>query len=374
MSSKRGKSELILVTGGAGFIGGHLVDALIREGYKVRVLDMLHPVTHNGGLPEWFNKKAQFVKGDVRVKKDWEKSLKGVSFVFHLAGYMDYRPDFSTYIDTNAKSTALLYEIIAEKKLPIKKIVLASSQSVYGEGKYRCPTHGLKYASPRDEKRLAEKDWEVYCTCGKQMKVIPQREDDELSSINPYGISKRALEDLSLMLGRAHGIPTVCFRYAIVHGGRQSFRNFYSGALRSFAVQALSGQEMSIHEDGLQTRDFVHIADCVEAHLTVMTDSRADYQVFNVGSGRADTVIDLAKTVAQMLGQPFTPKIRGVYRTETARHSVMDASKLKELGWKPRKSLGDNVSDYIAWVKDHPEAKKYLSAISKELVRGKTVR
>jgi dTDP-L-rhamnose 4-epimerase len=374
MRSKKRKNKIkerVLVTGGAGFIGGHLVDALIEKGYSVRVLDILHPVTHNGKLPEWFNKKAEFIKGDVRNKKDWQKALKGISYVFHVAGYMDYRPDFSTYIDTNTKSTALLYEVALEDKIPLKKVIVTSSQSVYGEGKYRCPIHGEQYAKPRDDMRLAKKDWNVYCPCGKAMEAIAEKEDDQLIPINPYGISKRALEDVALTLGKEYRIPSVALRYAIVHGARQSFRNFYSGALRTFTVQALSGEDISIHEDGMQVRDFVHITDCIDAHLTLMHDPHADYQVFNIGSGRKDTVYDLAKTVAEVIGQPFAPKMTGVYRAETARNSPMDVSKLKKHGWTPRRALRDNVLDYVAWIKQHPEAKKYLHAIMKELKRAK---
>jgi dTDP-L-rhamnose 4-epimerase len=366
--------ELALVTGGAGFIGGHLADALIARGYRVRVLDNLSPATHNGKIPEWFNKKAQFQKGDVRNKKDWEKALKGVSYVFHIAGYMDYRPDFSTYITTNTMSTALMYEVIVEKKLPIKKILLASSQSVYGEGKYKCATHGEQYAPPRDPKRLKKKDWEVYCTCGKTMTPIAELESDELQPINPYGVSKRGLEEIALTLGREYSIPTVAFRYAIVHGARQSFRNFYSGALRSFVVQALAGLPMSIHEDGKQMRDFVHIDDVVAAHMKALESSKANYNVFNVGSGRRDTVLDLAHAVAKETKSKSKLGITGVYRTYTSRNSIMDVSKLKRLGWKPKRTLKDNVRDYVAWVKQYPEAIKHLQRIQKDLAKNRVVR
>ncbi len=228
MTRKKGKG-LVLVAGGAGFIGSHLVDALILRGYRVRVLDNLCRPSHNGKLPEWFNKKAEFVKGDVREKKDWEKALRGASHVFHLAAYMDYHLDFSAYVDTNTKSAALLYEVIVEKKLPVKKVILASSQAVYGEGKYECPRHGEVYALPRDEKQLREKNWECQCWCGKKFSaILPEKEDDALLPGNPYGISKMMLEKLALNLGKAYDIPTVLVRYSIVHGPRQSFRHFYS--------------------------------------------------------------------------------------------------------------------------------------------------
>src|SRR3989344_810216 len=217
------RKELILVTGGAGFIGSHLVDALLKNGYRVRVLDNLLPPTHNGKLPPWFNKKAQFVKGDVRERKDWERALRGVSYVFHFAAYMDYHLDFSNYFKTNTESTALLYEMILKKKFQVKKIILASSQSVYGDGKYKCRAHGVVYAAPRSESRLSKKDWAPRCFCGKKfVAVIPQKETDELYPQNPYGISKMALERTALVLGRKYGIPTTIVRYSIVHGSRQS--------------------------------------------------------------------------------------------------------------------------------------------------------
>src|SRR3989344_5776515 len=170
MTAKKQKKDkgLVLVAGGAGFIGSHLVDALVLRGYAVRVLDNLCPPSHNGKLPEWFNKKAEFVKGDVRVKKDWKKALRGVSYVFHLAAYMDYHLDFSNYFRTNTESAALLYEVIVEQKLPVKKIILASSQAVYGEGKYWCAKHKEVYAIPRGEAQLKKKDWECRCHCGRK--------------------------------------------------------------------------------------------------------------------------------------------------------------------------------------------------------------
>ncbi len=172
------KKDLVLVTGGAGFIGGHLVDALIRDGYRVRALDHLAPPVHNGRLPEWFNKKAEFIKGDVCLKSDWVRALRGVSYVFHLAAYMDFHPDFSAFITTNVASAALLYEVIREKKYPVRKVIVASSQSVYGEGKYLCQKHGVVYARSRQETDLSAGRWNVCCPHdGMIMKYLPEQED-----------------------------------------------------------------------------------------------------------------------------------------------------------------------------------------------------
>ncbi len=350
-----------MVTGGVGFIGGHLVERLLKEGYRVRVLDNLAPPTHNGTLPEWFNKEAEFQRGDVRSKEDWIQAIKGVSFVFHLAAYMDFHLDFSTYIDTNAKSTALLYEVIVEKKYPVKKIILASSQSVYGEGSYRCERHGLVYPLPRTEAELQKKAWEPRCPdCGAELAPVSQKETDPLRPTIPYGISKKAAEELLFCLGRLYGIPSVALRYTIVHGARQSFRHFYSGALRQIAVMALAGEDLVLHEDGNQLRDYVNVHDVVDAHLAVLNSPKADFEAFNVGSGKATRVRELAETIAKEVGAATSIQTPGLYRIGAPRHSPSDNAKLRALGWAPKRAIEDGVREYVEWIRKHPEAEGFL--------------
>lgn len=378
------KNNLVLVTGGAGFIGSHLVDALIRRGYRVRVLDNLQPPTHNGKLPDWFKadarsalrpggvgvKNLEFIKGDVRNKKDWEKALRGVGYVFHLAAYMDYHHDFSTYFDTNARSTALLYEVIVEKNLPVKKIIIASSQSVYGEGKYNCSKHGVFYAESRPESQLSRGQWEVLCPKDRRpAKPMPELESDELWPPIPYGISKSASEKTALILGRIYRIPSVMLRYSIVQGSRQSFLHFSSGALRDFCVRALAGQPMIIQEDGRQIRDFVNVHDVVDAHLKVFNDQRADYQIFNIGSGSQTMVGDLAKMVCEIVGLKFQPVLPGLFRINSPRNSIMDVSKLTGLGWQPSRKMSDSIKEFMDWVKNYPEAIKYLQKSLRDMER-----
>lgn len=359
---KRSHKELVLVTGGAGFIGGHLVDALIKDGYLVRVLDNLSPPAHNGRLPKWFNKKAEFIKGDVRNKKDWVLALNEVSYIFHLAAYMDFHFDFSTYFATNAVGAALLYEVVMEKKLPIKKIIAASSQAVYGEGKYRCPRHGVIYPPPRAEAQLKKSDWEIRCPHDSKIaKPLAGKEEDLANPTIPYGVSKKASEDIVLSLGRLYKIPSVALRYSIVLGPRQSFRHFYSGALRQFSVMALAGQKFTMHEDSNQLRDYVDVRDVVAAHLTVLKSPRADFNVFNVGSGKPARVKELARLVAEFTGVDFRPDLLGFYRIGAPRHSVMDITKLKKLGWWPCYHLKDSVREYLNWVKKFPEAKFFFN-------------
>ena len=353
-----------MITGGAGFIGSHLADRLLAEGYSVRVLDTLARPGHNGRLPPWFPKKAQFIRGDVRSKVDWARALSGVDFVFHLAAYMDFHPDFSTYVATNVMSVALLFEAIRDKKFPVKKIIMASSQSVYGEGKYRCGAHGMVYPVPRSEAQMRKQNWEIRCPRDhavlRVLRPVAQKEDDLSLPITPYGASKRAGEDMLFALGRLDNIPSVALRYTIVLGPRQSFRHFYSGALRQLSVMALGGHPMAMHEDGNQLRDFIHVDDVIDAHLLVLKNPKADFRTFNVGSGKPVRITDMARTIARTLGIPFRPHTSGVYRMGTARHSLADVSRLKKLGWRPRRTLGDSVTDYLAWIKNYPEAKKHL--------------
>ena len=341
----------ILVTGGAGFIGSHTVDLLVENGYQVVVLDSLKPPTHNGKIPKWLNKKAKLIKGDVREKKDWQKALRGVEAVVHLAAYMDYHPDFSTYVQTNIESLTILFEIIVEEKLPIKKIVLASSQAVYGEGKYRCKNHGVMYVSPREEEQFKRHQWEQFCPkCGKEVVPVSEKEEDILFPLAPYGLSKQSSEQFVMALGRAFSIPAVALRFSIVLGARQSFRHFYSGALRSFAVNVSNNEPIEMNEDGNQLRDFVHVKDVASAILKTLEDSEANFGTFNVGSGQATRIIDLAKIVAKQSRVAFNPLLQNRYRAGGARHSVMNISKLKSLGWKPQRTLQEAVADYILWL------------------------
>lgn len=358
----------ILVTGGAGFIGSHVVDALLAVGHAVRVMDNLGPPTHDGAVPPWLDARAEFVRGDVRNKPDWERMLSGIDAVIHLASYMDYHLDFSTYIRSNTESVALLFECIVDKKLPVKKIVAASSQAVYGMGQGRCAAHGAVANPVRSEEDLKAGKWEHYCpTCRVVLEPMLQREDDRLAPEIPYGISKYAAELLLRTLGKRYGVPTTSLRFSIALGPRQSFRHFYSGALRSFAVNALSGDPIQMNEDGGQRRDFVDVRDVAAAHLLVLNDPRADFEVYNVGSGRPTDINTLAETVARAGRVPFTPLRKGTFRVGDNRASQMDVSKLRALGWEPQTPLETSVKDYLDWVRQFGGLKETLQKTYDEL-------
>lgn len=343
--------EKVLVTGGAGFIGSHTVDAILKKGYRVAILDNLSPPVHERGkIPDYVPKEAEFILGDVRNKEDWKKALKGVDFVFHLAAYADYLPDFSKFFTVNTVGTALLYEVILEEKFPIKKIVFASSQAVYSEGKYLCLKHGAQYPPQRSEKELKEGNWVIRCPLGSE-KMEPQWTDEERANPhNQYAISKYAAELIALNLGQRYGIPTVALRYSITQGPRQSFRNLYSGALRIFSFALLKNQSPPVFEDGNQLRDYINVRDVVKANLLAMRDKRANDQAFNVGGGKRYTVLQLAEKLARILGKDIKPKITRQFRVGDTRHIFSDISKLKKLGWKPTVSLEDSLKEYWEWL------------------------
>lgn len=354
------KKRTVLITGGAGFIGSHTADALKKEGYKVRILDALLPPVHAKKWPNYvLGKGFELVRGDVRDRSTWKKALKGVDFVYHLAAYQDQRLDFGTFFETNTTSTAYLYEAIVENNFPVKKIILASSQFVYGDGEYRCAHGGgnIFYPELRPLAQFKRGGWNIKCPHGKNAQPIPFKEEHKISPTNSYGLSKKALEDLGLRLGKTYDIPTVVLRYSIVQGPRQSPKNLYSGALRIFVSQALAGVPITVYEDGLETRDFVNIHDVVKANLLVLKNKKADFQIFNVGGGRAYGILAFAKQTKRLTGSDSEILVGGFRRTDT-RHAVSDISKIKRLGWRPKYNTQDSLRDYIVWFKKEGFDKK----------------
>lgn len=365
----------VLVTGGAGFIGSHTVDLLLQKGYAVRVLDNLSPPVHREAqVPDYLPREVEFMLGDVRDRAAWERALEGVEGVFHFAAYQDYLPDFSKFFHVNAVGTALLYEIVVEKKLPIEKILLASSQAAYGEGKYRCATDGVQYPGPRSEAQLIARDWEPRCpACGRPM-AAEVTDEAVVNPHNSYAMSKYAQEMLALNLGRRYGIPTVAMRYSITQGARQSYRNAYSGAMRIFAMQALAGQPLTVYEDGQQLRDFVYVGDVARANLLAFEEARANYRALNVGGGRAIRVLDFAHLVARRSGNSVQPQVTGEYRFGDTRHIVSDISRLRALGWEPRGTPEGNVDEYLAWAASQPDFGNYADEARRHMHRVGTVR
>lgn len=358
----------VLVTGGAGFIGSHTVDLLLEKGYSVRILDSLEPPVHpERKKPDYIPGDVEFVQGDVRNESDLETALKGADFVIHLAAYQGYLPCFGRFAMVNDGGTALLYQTIVNQHLPIRKVVLGSSQAVYGEGKYECAEHGVQYPAPRPPEQLSKGEWEVKCPiCHQDMKPLP---NDELK-VNPhnqYAVSKYCQELYALTLGRRYEIPTVVLRYSITQGPRQSFFNAYSGILRIFTTRMLSNLSPVIYEDGKQLRDYVYVGDVARANIRVMEDDTVNLEVFNVGGEGATTLLDYAGMLANIFKDGLKPEMPGEYRFGDCRHIFSDISKLKKLGWQPEVQLEQIIKTYVEWAGEQPGMADYYDEAAKSM-------
>lgn len=357
----------VLITGGAGFIGSHTADALIARGDQVRILDNLQKPVHLKGRPAYLAPAAEFVFGDVRDARTLEYALEGVDAVIHLAAYQDYLPDFSTYFSVNSVSTALLYEIIVARKLPIRKVIVASSQAVLGEGLYECREHGPLIPDIRIEEQLRKGAWEhlcPHCSSALRQKTTPE---EWTKPQNQYALSKQSTEAIAVNLGRRYGIPSAAMRYSIVQGPRQSFYNAYSGAMRILSLHLYFNRPPTIYEDGGQLRDYVNIGDVVAANLLVLDDDRADYQVFNVGGGKAWTVREFYDALQEETGRHLEPIIGTYYRYGDTRHIVSDVSRLKSLGWQPKGTIQDSIRAYWQYLTGQEDIENILEHAEKTM-------
>src|SRR6266446_1687322 len=340
----------VLVTGGAGFIGSHLVDRFLKEGFQVRVLDSLDPKVHPHGRPNHGPRNVDFIQGDVTDRATLLAALRDVEIVSHQAAYQDYMPDFSRFLHVNAVGTSLLYELIVQEKLKVKKVIVASSQAVYGEGQYVCSVHGFFEPAPRSQEQLSLRQWVVRCPVCNQQAESCLLQENNTNPYNQYAVSKLAEEKIALGLGWLHGIPSVALRYSITQGPRQSLFNQYSGVCRIFVGRALKKEPLIVYEDGLQTRDFVHINDVVAANMRVLESDDADFQAFNVGSGKSTTVLEYAHLLRKKLSSNVEMTFCGEYRRGDNRHSVSKIDKLKLLGWAPNYDLSTILDDFLVWV------------------------
>ncbi len=371
----------ILITGGAGFIGSHTADALIKSGHRVRLLDNLQKTVHPKGKPDYLNPAAEFMLGDVREKADWEKALAGVDAVYHLAAYQDYLTDFSSFFHTNAVSTALLYEVLVEtgQYRDIRKVIVAASQAVMGEGRYRCPACGpdadsYVYPQIRTESQLASGQWEHRCpACDKDLQWVPS-DEAVINPCNQYALSKHSQEQITLQLGRRYDIPSVVMRYSIVQGPRQSFYNAYSGAMRIFALALYFDKAPTIFEDGRQVRDFVNINDVVDANFLVLEHPDADFQVFNVGGGRAWTVHAFYDSMQAIVGKQVAPVISGYYRFGDTRHIFSDTTRLQALGWDATRNVQTSIEDYWSYLNRQQDMEDVLAYAQKHMQQLNVIR
>lgn len=364
------------MTGGAGFIGSHTVDLLLQQGYQVRILDSLTPPVHEDGrAPDYLPlNDVEFMRADVRDKGAWEAALPDVDAVIHLAAYQDYLPDFGKFFHVNTVGTALLYEVVVEKQLPVRKIVVASSQATYGEAKYLRADGTVFYPELRPEAQLKRGLWDPLDPETAEPLTPTWTDESRVMPHNQYSMSKYTQEMVALNLGQRYGIPSVAMRYSIVQGSRQSFRNAYSGVLRIFAQRLLNGQAPVCYEDGQQLRDYVSVFDVARANLLVLEDARANYQAFNVGGDRQVSVLDYAELVARKASVAIQPELPGLYRFGDTRHVFSDVSKLGALGWQPTVSLDEIVDGYLAWAQAQTGFRDYYAKAEAQMQAMGTLR
>lgn len=366
----------ILITGGAGFIGSHLADELIEQGYFVRILDNLSDQVHgpDAEIPDYLNPKAEFIKGDIRDKKIVAQSLKDIDAVFHFAakvGVGQSMYEIENYTSVNNVGTAVLLEALIEN--PVKKLIVASSMSIYGEGLYQDAQGKKQTHLQRTPEDFKENKWELYHH-GEALKPIPTPEtkSPDLSSI--YALSKYDQEKLCLITGKAYKIPTVALRFFNVYGTRQALSNPYTGVLAIFASRLLNGNSPLIFEDGEQKRDFVHVKDVARACVAALEISAADGEVFNVGSGNSYTINQIAGSLANVMKVDIQPIISGKYRVGDIRHCFSDISKSKELlNFSPQVGLEQGLTELADWLKEQTAEDNFEKAGSELSSRGLTV-
>jgi len=346
----------ILVTGGAGFIGSHIVDGLIERGHSVRVLDALVEQVHGGAGPQNLNSNAEFVKGDVCDPELVDQALEDVDVVYHKAaevGVGQSMYEIARYVKANDFGTAVLLEAIVKRRPQIKKLVVASSMSIYGEGAYACDSCGPVLPKLRTLPQLLDRDWEINCPqCGAKARPVPTSEEKPLIPSSVYAISKQDQEQFCLVVGRAYDIPVVALRYFNVYGPRQALSNPYTGVCAIFSGRLLNDEAPMVFEDGEQTRDFVHVSDIVQANLLALETDKADYQALNIGTGSPISISEIALMLARGLGKDIRPEVTGKYREGDIRHCVADISRARTLlGYDPKVKLADGIPELLEWVR-----------------------
>ncbi len=365
---------LVLVTGGAGFIGSHTVDRLLLLGYSVRILDNLQKPVHLKGKPAYLPSEAEFVLGDVRDKDTVRKALKNVDYVFHFAAYQDYLPDFSTFFHVNSVGTALIYEIAVEEHIKLKKVIVASSQFVNGEGIYKSESGKLYFPKRRTNNQLENGEWDFIDENSNKL-AWQWTPETYASPPNQYAISKYSQELMALNFGERFQIPSVALRYSIVQGSRQSFYNMYSGACRIFSLNYYFDKAPIVYEDGLMMRDFVNVHDVVDTNILVMQDERADYNTYCIGGGIPYSIKEFAQIVARKFGKEnIKPIINGEYRFGDTRNACSDISKMKSLGWSPKRTAENSVSEYVDYLNSQTDIQDILDYSEKVMKKLNVVR
>ncbi len=364
----------VLVTGGAGFIGSHLVDALVEKGDGVRVVDALLPQVHPA-RPSYLNPKAQYRFGDIRDKAVLAESLQDVETIYHLAaavGVGQSMYQIGHYVDVNTAGTAALLQVLADGSHSVKRLVVASSMSIYGEGAYDCPACGRVHPSVRSPEQMSAGRWEMTCpNCSAEVRPVPTPEDKPVRPTSIYAITKRDQEEMSLVTGKAYGIPTVALRFFNVYGPRQALSNPYTGVCAIFQSRIQHGARPLVFEDGLQTRDFISVQDIVQGLRLAGERTAADYHALNLGTGQATSILAISELLARLYGKEVQPQVSHQFRAGDIRHCVADVRLAKErLGFRPSVSLEEGLRDFIEWSRSSPSQDRSGEAFRELADRG----
>lgn len=367
----------ILVTGGAGFVGSHTVDALLAQGHQVRVLDSLSPQVHAAVPPAYLSSDVELIEADMRDLEAVRRAVAGVEVVYHLAaavGVGQSMYEIAHYMGANTQGTANLLQALLDSQSRIEKLIVASSMSIYGEGEYQCPSCGIVAPPPRKTGQLASKAWEVLCPeCGAICGPVKTREAKPLQCTSIYALSKKDQEEMSLLFGRTYDIPVVALRYFNIYGTRQALSNPYTGVAAIFASRLMNDNPPLVFEDGRQMRDFVSVHDVVTANLLAMERREADGMALNIASGEVVTVEQVARDLADELGSELAPELTHKYRAGDIRHCFADISQaVSILGYQPQVRFRDGVRELVNWVRSQRAEDKAADAAAELAAYGLT--
>lgn len=367
----------ILITGGAGFIGSNLALSLIKKGYLVTVLDNLSEQVHgkeidSSCLYNSIKGRVRFIRGDVTNREDWEKSLVDQDAVIHLAaetGTGQSMYQIHKYSNVNIGGTALLLDILTNSNHSIKKILVASSRAIYGEGRYSCSMHGEVYPLTRDNKDMMKGDFDCKCPiCNNNIIPLSTHEDSKISPESVYGISKYNQEQMILIAGKSLNIPSVAFRYQNVYGPGQSLSNPYTGILSVFSTQIKNNNTINIFEDGKESRDFVYIDDVVRATVAGLENEKANYNVYNVGTGKPVTVLEIATRLINLFNSNISINLSGNFRAGDIRHNYADLAKIsRDLNFIPQYQFNTGIEKFVKWVNSQDIKTDLFTQSMKEL-------
>jgi len=352
-------AKRILITGGAGFIGSHLVNHLAPKGLDIVVMDNLNPQIHGSDGESYTLRsiagKCTFIRGDVRNVADWEQALAGVDTVVHLAaetGTGQSMYETGRYVEANCSGTAVLADLLNQGRFGVSQVLVASSRSIYGEGKYSCGQHGVQYPENRTETQMAQGIFECCCpVCNEPMTPLPT---DELARINPlsvYGLTKYFQENLMQSVCKALGMRYTALRFQNVYGPGQSLSNPYTGIISIFSNRIRQNKDIFIFEDGLESRDFVYVEDVVRSIALALEGTAETQEVFNVGMGKMTTVMEVAETLRALINPEATISITGQYRKGDIRHNYADMTRIAAaLGFAPQVDVATGLGKFVAWM------------------------